>query len=450
MDTITWRDRFQLPHETNWSLHQKKCFVDAYTVKPLPGTGSSLNHSQQIYIGDKIATRGRYCPECAKHGYHAWFHQLICFDHCVMHPDQPLVNIEYPLIGEMKESFFQQIGTRAIDLMVNEDFRYEIEAKIHPDFDRIAVIDIMDHKYGAQSSFRSMWYRSTLQTMGACCSGKVFATARKVATIPSNANKHIAEWVEKYLKDSVFPWFYRQMEVRHCETDYAFEESNLTNRFRHLDDMWKQWMRSFPIESINLIMHKAFFVLCEQIGGVEKYEMIINSIHNKVFDAELCDFHTYGKVITLILSSHYCCASHLEQLYRGSRYVAGIPDLSSKLDFYQIDMDQFVNIRSGNYRNMEVPIIAAILDDVLSYTASVLGNLMAEKRCLTGGRTTSDIYSSFFCLPVSQYIAVWNAGTVDLWACDPDFDALLNNIKQAEEHFKKTSRLSQNHILEPV
>jgi hypothetical protein len=75
---------------------------------------------------------------------------------------------------------------------------------------------------------------------------------------------------------------------------------------------------------------------------------------------------------------------------------------------------------------------------------------MAGKRCLTGGGVTGDIYDSFFCLPVSQYIAIWNAGTVELWACDPNVDGLLSNIKQAKEHFTKTGNLPQNQILEPV
>ena len=90
---------------------------------------------------------------------------------------------------------------------------------------------------------------------------------------------------------------------------------------------------------------------------------------------------------------------------------------------------------------MEVPILAAILEDVLSHTATVLGGLMAGKRCLTGGGITGDIYDSFFCLPVSQYIAIWNAGTIELWACDPNVDALLNNISQAKEIFDRTDQL---------
>lgn len=199
-----------------------------------------------------------------------------------------------------------------------------------------------------------------------------------------------------------------------------------------------------PREVLDLLMHKEFFDLCDQLGGVENYKTILKSIHAKDFDTRLCDYHTYGKIISLILASHYCSADHLEQLYRGLRYVTGVPRYSSKLEFGQIDMDQVVNIRKGSYHNMVVPILAAILEDVLSHTATVLGDLMAGKRCLTDREgVTTDIYDSFFCLPVSQYIAIWNAGTVELWACDPNVDALLNNISQAKEIFDRTDQLKK-------
>lgn len=433
MDTTTWMGHFQLPHESNWSLHHKKCFVDGYTVKPLSGYGSSMNHAQETYLGSKLTTlRGRYCPECTKHGYHAWFHQLICFDHCVLHPEHKLLDVDYPATGSHKESFFQKAGTRAIDLMDNTDFRHEIEAKIQLNYDRIAVIDIMEYRYGAQSCFRSPWYTSTLQTLQERCISNGFTAARKVTTIPIDADKRIKEWVDQYLNYSVIPWLCRKIKEPYTD-----------DQFRHLKDYWKQIKVQDPREVLNLIMHKEFFNLCEQIGGVENYEIILKSIHAEVFDTELCDYHTYGKIIALILSSHYCSVGHLEQLYRGLRYVTGVPRFSSKLEFGQIDMDQVVNVRKGNYRNMEVPILSAILKDVLSHTASVLGDLMAGKRCLTGGGVTGDIYNSFFCLPVSQYIAIWNAGTVELWACDPNVDALLSNISRAKEIFNKTDKLKE-------
>lgn len=435
MNSITWRDRFQLPHETNWGLHQKKCFIDAYTVKPLRGYGSSMNHAQETHLGSKLtALRGRYCPECAKHGYHAWFHQLICFDHCVLHPDQKLLDIDYPTTESHKESFFQKLGARPVDLMDNADFRHEVEDKIQLDFDRIAVIDIMEYRYGAQSCFRPIWYESTLQALQERCKGNSFTdtAARRVTTIPMDADKRIKEWVEQYLEDTVAPWLCSQTK-----------ETYAADQVRYIKAQWQQTMVQGPREVLDLLMHKEFFDLCDQLGGVENYETILKSIHDEVFDTELCDYHTYGKIISLILASHYCSVDHLEQLYRGLRYITGIPRLSSKLEFGQIDMDQVVSIRKGNYQNMVVPILAAILKDVLSHTATVLGDLMAGKRCLTGGGVTGDIYDSFFCLPVSQYIAIWNAGAVELWACDPNLDALLSNISQAKEIFDKVGRLKE-------
>lgn len=440
-----------MPHESNWSVHNKKCFVDAYTVTFLRGDGSSATHSQEIYTSNELATiQGRYCPECAKHGYHAWFHQLDCFDYCLLHPDQNLLVIKYPLTQTQKESFYQQIGTRVVDLMDNEDFRREIESKIYFDFDRISAIDIMEYRWGAQSPFRSKWYETTLQTLRECCSRKAFTAARKVTVITPNADKRIAEWVEKYLRDSVVPWLNKQSKAWYIKMGDTPEEAYINVKRANYQIANSLRNNYNPKYALYLMMHQAFFKLCQQLGGIEKYETVLKTIHAGYFDTQLCDYNIFGKIITLILTSHYSNARNLSRLYQIPHYVTGIPSLSSKLDFNEIDLNQVINIHNGDYRNMEVPILAAILEDILSHTAIILGELMAGKRCLTGGRVTSNIYSSFFCLPVSQYIAIWNAGTVELWACDPNLDNLLNNIRQANEHYTKTGRLTDPHTLEPV
>lgn len=73
---------------------------------------------------------------------------------------------------------------------------------------------------------------------------------------------------------------------------------------------------------------------------------------------------------------------------------------------------------------MHIPIMIDILEDFLSHTAGILGELMEGKRCLTGG-DCSGIYDPFFCMPASQYIAVWKEGNIELWACDPNIEGLL-------------------------
>ena len=155
----------------------------------------------------------RYCPKCAKHGYHSCFHQLICFDNCILHPEQKLLGINYPLTGRKEKSFFETIDARAIDIMKNEAFRHKIETQITLGFDRVYVIDLMDHNCFANKLFRPLWYHSTLRTLQECfCNtSQHFTAARKVATITLHANETIySRWLNWYLSEFAVPRLYRR------------------------------------------------------------------------------------------------------------------------------------------------------------------------------------------------------------------------------------------------
>lgn len=45
-----WKDSFELPHESNWSLYQKKCFLNGYSTKELTYSRSSTNDAMNFSI----------------------------------------------------------------------------------------------------------------------------------------------------------------------------------------------------------------------------------------------------------------------------------------------------------------------------------------------------------------------------------------------------------------
>lgn len=191
-----------------------------------------------------------------------------------------------------------------------------------------------------------------------------------------------------------------------------------------------------------------FFEFYHQVGGEVQFEAILKSIHQRTFDTDLCDYITYGKVITLILSSHYYTVSQLELLYQDVRRLIKIPNHSSKLHLTNIDFCKCIHKKPFD-EHMRLPILEAILRDLFTHTAATLAGVMEEKKCLTGDGITN-IYSSFFCLPVSQYIAVCRKDTVELWACDPKVDGLIKNICHSYAYHTKNGRLEDNPHLEPV
>lgn len=113
-----WNDNWINPYESAWNIGEKifAANVSANIYNQMMGvsvTGISINYSkdgllysrgpfnssfvpyfmqdgvdffdifssESYYLSKKI----RYCPECAKYGYHSIFHQLIYMDKCIIH-----------------------------------------------------------------------------------------------------------------------------------------------------------------------------------------------------------------------------------------------------------------------------------------------------------------------------------------------------------------------------
>ena len=439
MNSITWKESFQLPHESNWSVNHKKGFVDGYSVKPLPGHRSSTNHSGSCSISNGLATRARYCPECAKHGYHSWFHQLVCFDRCLLHPDQDLIDLDYPTNGAQKESFYQKKGTRPIDIMLNDDIRQQIEDHVLIDCDRIAVIDVLERSMFAKAMFYPEWNESVLQTLRDCVSGQALTAARKVATIAPDARETLNDGLlENYLTEAVIPRIMRRKADLNDAEQYPLTEAEIAHETGNLRQHWDQKLKIDYQEILFLRIHKEYISILDQLGSAQIFDAALNSVRRGTFDTTICDYHTYGRIIALIFASRHDSTKYLERLYEGSWHVSSIARMDNALNFYSNDFDQHITLRDGDYAPMKVPILHAILEDYFSHTATTLGDLMAGKRCLTGG-VSKGIYDTFFCMPASQYIAIWKSGIIELWACDPDVDGLLNNISQAKVIFDNTS-----------
>lgn len=441
-----WKDSFELPHESNWGLYQKKCFLNGYSTKELTYSRSSTNDAKNFSISENLSSELRYCPVCAKYGYHAWFHQLQFLDKCLIHTDQALIHSTFSPHATQEKSFFETIQTRVIDTIKNEVLCQEIEKQIQFDFDCICVIDPMDYYWGAQRTFRPRWYNSTNQTLKEYFTHEVFSASRKVAVLTPGIEKEVCRKAEEYLEQCALPLHVTRMQTIYPDEDKieAFEQYAQFGKKE-----WYNARATGPIHAhVRLVLHKHFYMLYHQVGGETQFEAILESIHRREYDIDLCDYVTYAKVIALILSSHYYTVSQMDLLYCDVRRLIKISDYSSKLDLANIDFNECIEKKPLD-RHMKLLIIDAILADLFSHTTEILADLMAEKRCLTGG-DTSNIYSSFFCLPISQYIAICKNGTVELWACDPEVDGLIKNIHHSLEYHKEHGYLESYPNLEPV
>lgn len=368
------------------------------------------------------------------------------------------MGINYPLTGRKEKSFFETINARAIDIMKNEAFRHKIETQITLGFDRVYVIDLMDHNCFANKLFRPLWYHSTLRTLQECfCNtSQHFTAARKVATITPHANESIhSRWLNWYLSEFAVPRLYRRQNELQDELQDELGCTLISKEdIEYLQGKWEQRLHFNPTEILYFMIHKEYAMICDQVGGIANFDAIENivcsrnyrDISIRSFDTTLCDYHTYSRVVALNLVSQHCSSRQFERLLINPLLVSELSKLDNALNLIYNEMDQFISVEASNYnRNMEVTILAAIFNDILSHTASALGDLMEGGRYLTGGPAL-DIYGVFFCMPVSQYIAICNAGTIELWACDPNVDGLLSNITQVKEIFKKTKCLEATPI----
>ena len=452
MNSITWRDRFQLPHESNWSVNHKKGFVDGYSVKQLSGSKSSTTCSGSYCVSRGLAsTKERYCPECAKRGYHSWFHQLICYDYCLLHPDQRLIDMDYPMNGAQEESFYQKKGARPIDIMLNDDIRQQIEEHVLIDCDRVSVIDILERSRFTKELYHPAWNASVLQTLRECVSGQVFTAARKVATITPDARETLKkDLVDNYLANEVVPRLLRRRNYGREDDPVPVDEDDIAHEMAHLKQHWDQKLMIDYQEILFLRIHKEYISLCKQLGSIQKFDAVLNSVRRHIFDPNLCDYHTYGRIISLILASRHDSRKHLEQLFEGSWHVDTVESMENSLNFYFNGLEQNISLHDDNNCTLgRVPILYAILEDFFTHTAAVLGDLMAGKRCLAGG-ASKGIYDTFFYMPASQYIAIWKAGNIELWACDPNIEGLLSNIEQVKLIYDKTGHLEKLPVMAQV
>lgn len=115
-----WNDEWVNPYESAWNIGEKiyASNISARIYNELMGvttSGIKINYNSNCLLYSKgiiksafiprfmqdgtsffkafkgnsyyFSTKLRYCPECAKHGYHSIFHQLIYLDRCIIHND---------------------------------------------------------------------------------------------------------------------------------------------------------------------------------------------------------------------------------------------------------------------------------------------------------------------------------------------------------------------------
>ena len=86
--SYTWSSSFVLPYESEWSVREKFCYLNA-----LPPTEDKKFKKKIPFPADydpydkiqwrlPIERKFRACPLCIQSGYHSVIHDLDCFDYC--------------------------------------------------------------------------------------------------------------------------------------------------------------------------------------------------------------------------------------------------------------------------------------------------------------------------------------------------------------------------------
>ena len=115
-----------------------------------------------------------------------------------------------------------------------------------------------------------------------------------------------------------------------------------------------------------------------------------------------------------------------------------------------IDMENecFIGLRESGL-NEEISIKMAIFDDIMNHTAKQLEELMTGKRILINSRIEG-IYDAGFRLPVSQYVAVWRHNEIDLYACDPNIDMMLDNLYHMHDEYIQKQEIIQRRRVQTI
>ena len=299
----------------------------------------------------------------------------------------------------------QKKGTRPIDIMLNDDIRQQIERQVLINCDRVSVIDILECSRFTKELFHPVWNEGVFQTLRECVSNQAFTAARKVATIMPDAMESLKkDLVDGYLENEVVPRLLRRRNYGREDDPLPITDDEIAHEMANLKQHWDQKLMIDYQEILFLRIHKEYISLCK----------------------------------------------HLDQLFEGSWHVDTVDSMENSLNFYFNGLEQSISLCSVNNSTLgRVPILYAILEDFFTHTAAVLGDLMAGKRCLTGG-ASKGIYDTFFYMPASQYIAIWKAENIELWACDPNIAGLLSNIEQVKECFDKTGRLEKPPVMAQV
>ncbi|MBP3198753.1 MAG: hypothetical protein J6N21_17365, partial [Butyrivibrio sp.] len=116
-----WDDSWVLPFESQASINHKYAYLNGLdNIKYKPSTADQLQweSAHAHCVIPAFASTLRICPKCMRVGYHSTLHQFTGFDHCFIHPECSIINVDMPLLyleSKSMEKWEQALAGVTID-----------------------------------------------------------------------------------------------------------------------------------------------------------------------------------------------------------------------------------------------------------------------------------------------------------------------------------------------
>lgn len=389
MGTSTWKDSFALPYETSWSIRQKKRYIDGYSVINDRSHEKALTDNLRMPDSTSLSMGMRYCPKCAKHGYVSIMHQYSFLDECFIHHGQAL-EAAIPKNSITKTSFYEDFGTRAIDIMDNEEFRKEINSSYPIDFDALIAFDLL---------YRNRYFILSENDKVRNAMAQRFLTGQFPSYVKKLTTIHSSENVD--------------YDARYDDGTYKNHILAEIDSMQKITDRQLDYFKIAPEFMLLFLLYNEYVNQCKTVGGADKLQSVFNDIltsSSSVVTKNNC--YLYGRCINLAMMSRYLTVKKYRRLIDGQYRAFDLQYVYSGLNMI-FNNGIFVYGKKKISSEELTLVKERILKDLLNNFSITIGNeLIAEKFRIRDWIENSREF------PVNAYIAIWKGEETELWLCD--------------------------------
>lgn len=411
--SYTWSSSFVLPYESEWSVREKFCYLNA-----LPPTEDKKFKKKIPFPADydpydkiqwrlPIERKFRACPLCIQSGYHSVIHDLDCFDYCFIHNDTLLVTYPFTLARQFENGeprlyrFLSKI--RAIDLIDNVNLKMKIYAykslvnDIFPE--RLNILNF--NSYLEQNDYEE-FYKNT-----------VFSLIER-NFMPNNPWIKGKDRIIMQLDTSKIPYENRKClwkAAKYCrKRNKEFIPSEI-----YIDAQKTESLRIYSRNKLGIIFKNYIDERINEIFTSKKeYEVWESLIWNKQF--KFLGSKCYLKLSMYIIFCSVCSINTIRSNAVSTWKNVEYNYLSNfmPMNFFNINFldDKLDRIKDKHHY---LCFKEAIMRDALDYAIQELNNILRQRLI----NLDNGIYDSFFPIKFPQYIVKRKDSKWTIYACDP-------------------------------